>query len=81
MGRIFKTPNDDAVENTLKSIHFANRLDVAYERGWGWLKVILFSLLTATIISAIEHYTEWSLWDRIVERTSAWAVRQLEKLV
>ena len=35
MGRIFKTPSDDAVEETLRSMHIANTVDVAYEKGMG----------------------------------------------
>ena len=57
MGRIFKTPSDDAVEETLRSMHIANTVDVAYERGWGWLKAIVFT------ISGIEFYSDWSLWE------------------
>ena len=35
MGRIFKTPKDDAVEATLRSMHIANTVDTTYERGMG----------------------------------------------
>ena len=63
MGRIFKTPSDDAVEETLRSIHIANTVDVAYERGMGWIKVVLFSTLTAFVVSAFEYYTDWNLWE------------------
>jgi len=63
MGRIFKTPSDDAVEDTLRSMHIANTVDVAYERGWGWVKVILFSTATAFVVSAFEYYTDWNLWQ------------------
>lgn len=63
MGRIFKTPSDDTVEETLRMMHTANMVDVAYERGMGWLKVIAFSILTAFIVSAYEYYTDWNLWE------------------
>ena len=63
MGRIFKTPSDDAVEETLRSMHIANTVDVAYERGMGWIKVLVFSTATAFIVSAFEFYTDWNLWE------------------
>ena len=63
MGRIFKTPSDDAVEETLRSMHIANTVDVAYERGMGWIKVVLFSTLTAFVVSAFEYYTDSNLWE------------------
>tara|TARA_R100000908_G_C3654493_1_gene84694 strand:+ start:275 stop:523 length:249 start_codon:yes stop_codon:yes gene_type:complete len=63
LGRIFKTPSDDTVEETLRMMHTANMVDVAYERGMGWLKVIAFSILTAFIVSAYEYYTDWNLWE------------------
>tara|TARA_R100001443_G_scaffold71178_7_gene79520 strand:- start:5832 stop:6089 length:258 start_codon:yes stop_codon:yes gene_type:complete len=63
VGRIFKTPSDDAVEETLRSMHIANTVDVAYERGWGWLKAIVFSIITGFTISGIEFYSDWSLWE------------------
>jgi len=62
LGRIFKTPSDDAVEETLRSMHIANSVDIAYERTVGWIKVVLFSILTAFVISGFEYYTEWNLW-------------------
>tara|TARA_R100000781_G_scaffold112491_1_gene79758 strand:- start:1150 stop:1398 length:249 start_codon:yes stop_codon:yes gene_type:complete len=63
LGRIFKTPSDDTVEETLRMMHTANMVDVAYERGMGWLKVIAFSILTAFVVSAYEYYTDWNLWE------------------
>lgn len=63
MGRIFKTPSDDAVEETLRSMHIANTVDVAYERGMGWIKVIVFSTITAFTVSGFEFYTDWNLWE------------------
>ena len=63
MGRIFQTPSDDTVEETLRMMHTANMVDVAYERTVGWIKVILFSIATAFIVSAYEYYTDWNLWE------------------
>ena len=63
MGRIFKTPSDDTVEETLRMMHTANMVDVAYERAVGWLKVIGFSVLTAFVVSAFEFYSDWNLWE------------------
>ena len=77
MGRIFKTPSDDAVEETLRSMHIANTVDVAYERGMGWVKVVLFSTITAFTISAFEYYTDWNLWQStgnwLKESLQSWA--------
>tara|TARA_R100000353_G_scaffold2612_4_gene3933 strand:+ start:990 stop:1181 length:192 start_codon:yes stop_codon:yes gene_type:complete len=44
-------------------MHIANTVDVAYERGMGWIKVVLFSTLTAFVVSAFEYYTDWNLWE------------------
>ena len=63
MGRIFKTPSDDAVEETLRSMHIANSVDIAYERTVGWLKVVVFSIITAFVVSAFEFYSDWNLWE------------------
>ena len=63
MGRIFKTPSDDAVEETLRSMHIANSVDIAYERTVGWIKVVLFSTLTAFVVCAFEFYSDWNLWE------------------
>ena len=41
MGRIFKTPSDNATEETLRAIHLANTVDTTYERTWGWVKTII----------------------------------------
>ncbi len=77
MGRIFKTPSDNATEETLRAIHIANTVDTAYERTWGWIKTILASLLTALVISAIElKNPDYSLWESTVE----WAVDKLYDL-
>ena len=64
MGRIFKTPSDDAVEETLRSMHIANSVDIAYERTVGWVKVVIFSTITAFVISGFEFYTDWNLWEQ-----------------
>ncbi len=76
MGRIFKTPSDDAVEETLRSMHIANTVDVAYERGLGWIRVVLFSTITAFVVSAFEYYTDWNLW----ESSGNWLKLKLENL-
>ena len=74
MGRIFKTPSDNATEETLRAIHIANTVDTTYERTWGWIKTILASLSSALTISAIELYNpEYSLWEATVE----WLVQKL----
>lgn len=56
MGRIFKTPSDNATEETLRAIHIANTVDTTYERAWGWVKTIIASLLTMLIVSGFEFY-------------------------
>jgi len=63
VGRIFKTPSDDAVEETLRMMHVANTVDIAYEKTVGWLRVIIFSIITAFVVSAYEYYTDWNLWE------------------
>ena len=68
MGRIFKTPSDDTVEETLRMMHTANMVDVAYERAFGWLKVVGFSLLSAFVMTGIDFYTGWNL----CEHTGYW---------
>jgi len=74
LGRIFKTPSDDTVEETLRMMHTANMVDVAYERTVGWIKVIAFSILTAFVVSAYEYYTDWNLW----ESTGNWLKETLQ---
>jgi len=77
LGRIFKTPSDDTVEETLRMMHTANMVDVAYERAVGWLKVTLFSITTAFVISAIEYYSDWNLWENtgnwLKDKLSSWS--------
>ncbi len=81
MGRIFKTPTDDAVEQTLRAMHTQNIIDNTYEKGLGWLKVLIFSTSTAFVVSAFEYYTDWNLWESTGNWLSEWAQRQLEKLI
>ncbi len=77
MGRIFKTPSDDAVEETLRSMHIANTVDVAYEKGLGWVRVVVFSITSAFVVSAFEYYTDWNLWEStgnwLKETLQSWA--------
>jgi hypothetical protein len=81
MGRIFKTPTDDAVEQTLRAMHTQNIIDNTYEKGMGWLKVFFFSTITAFVVSAFEYYSDWNLWESTGNWLSDWAQRQLEKLI
>jgi len=81
MGRIFKTPTDDAVEQTLRAMHTQNIIDNTYEKGMGWLKVLFFGTMAAFVVSAFEYYTDWNLWESTGNWLSEWARRQLEKLV
>lgn len=69
MGLIFKTPSDDAVEGTLRQLYIANQVDRAYERTFGWLKVLLFSVLAMFITSAFEYYGNESIWEQTLTRT------------
>jgi len=74
MGRIFKTPSDNATEETLRAIHLANTVDTTYERAWGWVKTVTASVLTALVVSGIEfHNTEFSVYESSVD----WAVEKL----
>ena len=81
MGRIFKTPTDDAVEQTLRAMHTQNIIDNTYEKGMGWLKVLFFGTMAAFVVSAFEYYTDWNLWESTGNWLSDWAQRQLEKLI
>jgi len=63
VGRIFKTPSDNTTEETLRMMHTANMVDIAYERTVGWLRVIFISCIVAMTISAFEYYSEWNLWQ------------------
>tara|TARA_R100000008_G_scaffold69661_1_gene47081 strand:- start:447 stop:707 length:261 start_codon:yes stop_codon:yes gene_type:complete len=75
MGRIFKTPKDDSVEETLRAMHLANTVDNTYEWGVGWLRTILAALGASLIVSAIESYTDFTLWGWTVE----WSYQQVER--
>ena len=77
MSRIFKRHTDDATERTLEAIHLANRVDDYYERGWTWIKVILASIITAFVISAFEHYSDWNLWNQ----TTTWLKDGIKNLL
>jgi hypothetical protein len=81
MGRIFKTPKDDATEATLRAMHITNELDNAYEWAWGWGRTLLLGTVAMFIVSAFEFYTDWNLWDKTGQWVSDWAVRQLGKMV
>jgi hypothetical protein len=54
-------------------MHVANTVDVAYEKTMGWIKVVLFSTMTAFVVSAFEYYTDWNLW----ESTGNWLKNKL----
>ena len=66
MGWLFKTPSDDAVEGTLRQLHMANQVDRVYERTWGWLKAFVCSAIAIVATSAIEYYTDTSLYHDIL---------------
>lgn len=63
MGKIFKTPSDDSVENALKAMHTQNMVDNIYERTMGWVKAIFFTTIGIFTVSFFEHTTEWNLWE------------------
>ena len=67
MGRIFKTPKDDSVEETLRAMHLANTFDNHYELGLGWIRTLVVGTLMAFIVSAIEANSALSLWELTVE--------------
>lgn len=81
LGRIFKTPGDDAVEETLRAMHIANTVDTTYERGMGWVKAVIATIVTAFVVSGFEFYTEWNLWESTANWLKDWAQHQLKKLV
>ena len=76
MGRIFKTPKDDSVEETLRAMHLANTVDNTYEWGVGWLRTILAALGASLAVSAIESYTDFTFWGWTIE----WTYQQVEGL-
>jgi hypothetical protein len=67
MGKIFKTPKDDSVEETLRAMHLANTFDNTYEWTVGWVRTIIVALLTALAVSGVEHNTDFALWESTVE--------------
>ena len=78
MGRIFKTPSDNATEETLRAIHIANTVDTTYERAWGWVKTVLASLLTMLIVSGFEFYNpEISIYENSVD----WFVEKVHEFL
>lgn len=78
MGRIFKTPADDATEATLRAMHIANSVDNAYERTWGWLKTIIAIGITSLVVSGWEFFNpEYSIY----ENTIKWFVGKLEDFI
>ena len=78
MGRIFKTPSDNATEETLRAIHLANTVDTTYERIWGWVKTVIASFITALVVSGIEFYNpEFSVYDNTLD----WGVGKLRDLI
>jgi len=78
MGRIFKTPSDNATEETLRAIHIANTVDTTYERAWGWVKTVLASLLTMLIVSGLEFYNpDISIYESSVD----WFVEKVHEFL
>jgi len=67
MGKIFKTPKDDSVEETLRAMHLANTVDNVYEWGYGWVRTIIVSVASVLTVSATELYYDVSLWSMTVE--------------
>lgn len=67
MGKIFKTPKDDSVEETLRAMHLANTVDNVYEWGYGWVRTIIVSVVSVLTVSATELYYDVSLWSMTVE--------------
>ena len=67
MGKIFKTPKDDSVEETLRAMHLANTFDNTYEWTIGWVRTIIVAGVTALAVSAAESYTDFTLWGLTVE--------------
>ena len=74
MGRIFKTPSDDSVENALKAMHTQNMVDNIYEKTMGWVKAVLFTTIGVFTVSFFEHSSDWNLW----EATGAWFQQWVE---
>jgi hypothetical protein len=67
MVKIFKTPKDDSVEETLRAMHLANTFDNTYEWTVGWVRTIIVAGATALAVSALESYSDFTLWGWTVE--------------
>lgn len=80
MGWLFHTPSDDATEATLRALHWQNTLDNYYERGWGWLRTLFFTVSAIFTTSFVEMYLGISVWDRTVEWFIDWSQNQIDKL-
>tara|TARA_R100000030_G_scaffold92236_2_gene77748 strand:- start:1018 stop:1275 length:258 start_codon:yes stop_codon:yes gene_type:complete len=76
MGKIFKTPKDDSVEETLRAMHLANTFDNTYEWTIGWIRTIIVAGVTALAVSAAESYSDFTLWGWTVE----WALGKVADL-
>ena len=76
MGKIFKTPKDDSVEETLRAMHLANTFDNTYEWTIGWIRTIIVAGVTALAVSAAESYSDFTLWGWTVE----WALGKVANL-
>ena len=76
MGKIFKTPKDDSVEETLRAMHLANTVDNVYEWGIGWVRTLIGFGIGVFGTSAIEYYTDIAVW----ESTGEWAAGKIEDL-
>ena len=76
MGKIFKTPKDDSVEETLRAMHLANTVDNTYEWGVGWVRTVIFSVSTGLIVSYAESISEFELWGWTIE----WAYEKARSL-
>lgn len=74
MGRIFKTPKDDSVEETLRAMHLANTVDNVYEWGIGWVRTVIAFTIGVLGTSALEYYTDIGVW----ELTGDWAASKIE---
>ena len=74
MGRIFKTPKDDSVEETLRAMHLANTVDNVYEWGIGWVRSVIGFTIGVLGTSALEYYTSIGVW----ELTGDWAAFKVE---
>lgn len=74
MGKIFKTPKDDSVEETLRAMHLANTVDNTYEWGVGWLRTVIAATISALVVSALESNSDFTLWGWTVE----WGYSQIQ---